>query len=57
MIDGQDAGYWRRTFKKGAVVIKSEPWREFTADENEAFADAAGRLGAFLGKPVVIEMG
>lgn len=57
VIDGQGVGYWRRSFKKGAVVIRSEPWREFTAEENEAFADAAGRLGAFLGKPVVIEMG
>lgn len=57
VIDGQGVGYWRRTLKKGAVVIRSEPWRPLTTEETEAFADAGERLGAFLGRSVVFENG
>jgi hypothetical protein len=53
-IDGQIVGLWRRTFKKGVVVIESAPLRPFSAAEKDAFAAAAEQLGRFLQMPVVL---
>lgn len=50
VIDGHGVGYWRRTFKKGTVIIHMEPWRPLTEAEIEATHDAAERFGTFLGK-------
>ena len=54
VIDGVVAGAWRRTFKGGAVVIETTPFRPLTAAENEALSAAADRYGDFLGLPVVL---
>ena len=54
VIDGQVAGTWKRTFKKGAVVVEVDPFRPLTHLERDAFSAAAQRYGAFLGLPVVL---
>jgi len=54
VIDGVVTGTWKRTFKGGAVVIETTPFRPLTAAENDALADAADRYGRFLGLPVVL---
>jgi hypothetical protein len=53
VIDGQIVGTWKRTFKKGAVVIASQPFTTLSAAEGQAFVAAAHRYGEFLGLPVV----
>jgi hypothetical protein len=54
VIGGQVVGSWRRTFKKGALVIELAPFAALTAAEYEAVTTAAERYGAFLGMPVVL---
>jgi hypothetical protein len=54
VIDGQVVGNWKRTFKKGAVVIETTPARTLTPAERDLFEAAAQRYGEFLGLPVVI---
>ena len=53
VIDGNVTGTWKRTFKKGAVVIEVVPFRALTPAENSALSAAAERYGGFLGMPVV----
>ncbi len=53
-IHGQIVGTWKRTFRKGAVVIASNPFTTLTAAESEAVNAAAHRYGEFLGMPVVL---
>jgi hypothetical protein len=52
VIGGQVVGSWRRTFKKGAVIIELAPFAPLAAAENEAVAAAAQRYGEFVGMPV-----
>ena len=54
VIDGVVTGTWKRTFKGGAVVIETTPFRPLTAAENDALGAAADRYGEFLGLPVVL---
>lgn len=54
LIDGQVVGTWKRTLKKGTVVVAPNWFTGSTAYQVEAFADAAARYGAFLGLPVVL---
>lgn len=54
VIDGQVVGVWRRTFSGGAVVFESKPYRPFSNAEQNAFAAAAQRYGAFLQMPVTL---
>jgi len=54
VIDGKGVGNWRRTFKGGAVVVESAPFRPFTRTENAAFAAAAQRLADFLQMRLVL---
>ena len=54
VIDGVVTGTWKRTFKGGAVVIETTPFRPLTAAENDALSAAADRYGEFLGMPVVL---
>lgn len=53
VLNGEIVSMWRRTFNKKSVVIESAPFRPFTSAENDAFAAAAQRFGAFLKMPVV----
>ena len=50
----QVAGTWKRTFKKGAVVIELAPFRPLTDAEKHAVAAAADRYGEFMGLPVML---
>ena len=54
MIDGLLAGTWKRTFKKGAVVVAPQPFTPLSAAEQAGLAAAAERYGRFLGMPVVL---
>jgi hypothetical protein len=54
VIGGRVVGSWRRTFKKGTVVIESAPFAPLTAAKGRALAAAARRYGEFLGMSVVL---
>ena len=54
VIDGQVVGNWKRTIKKGAVMIETTLARTLTPAESEQFESAAQRYGEFLDLPVVI---
>ena len=55
VIDGRVVGLWKRSFNKGAVIVKPEPFdNTLTADEEHAFAAAAQRYGEFLEMPVAL---
>lgn len=49
VVDGQIVGTWKRTFRKGAVDIKTDIFTSLTEAENQAIALAAQRYGMFLG--------
>lgn len=51
---GRVVGTWRRTLKKGAVVVTPSPFARLKRDEERALASAAARYGAFLNLPVVL---
>ncbi len=53
VVDGQVVGTWKRTFKKGAVVIASEAFTHFSDDQAALIEAAAQRYGAFLEMPVI----
>jgi hypothetical protein len=55
VLDGRVAGTWKRTFKKGAVIITLSPFSLLKKKERQAIAAAAERYGAFLGMPAVLE--
>ena len=52
--DGRVVGTWKRTFRKGAMIIDPHPFTSLTTDEHHAFTVAAERYGAFLSMPVVL---
>ena len=54
VIDGKVTGTWKRTFKKGGVIIELASFRPLTLAEDNAFSIAAHRYGEFLGLPVVL---
>lgn len=53
-IDGQVVGTWKRTFRKGSVVIALEPFTSLTKKERQSIAAAAERYAAFLGLPATL---
>ena len=54
VIDGQIVGTWKRTLRKGAVVIETNLFTRLTKAEKRAIAVAADRYGAFLELPVML---
>jgi hypothetical protein len=52
VLDGHIAGTWKRTLKKGEVVIELAPFSALKKAEMRAIADAANRYGRFLDLPV-----
>jgi hypothetical protein len=54
VVDSQIVGSWKRTQRRGTVVIETNAFSRLTAAENRAVAAAAKHLGAFLGKPVAL---
>ncbi|MEZ4657767.1 MAG: winged helix DNA-binding domain-containing protein [Caldilineaceae bacterium] len=53
VADGAIKATWKRTLKKRQVNVEWEPFRAFTAREEEALVLAAQRYGEFLEMPVV----
>jgi winged helix DNA-binding protein len=54
VIDGKVVGTWKRTFKKGTVVVGPSPFTSLSEAENRTLAVAAERYGKFVGMPVVL---
>jgi hypothetical protein len=54
VVDGQIVGTWKRTIRKGTVVIETNPFTQLTKAENRAIAVAARQYGEFLDLPVVL---
>jgi hypothetical protein len=52
VIGGQVAGSWKRTLKKGSVVVDVAPFAPLDAAGAESVAAVARRLGDFIGLPV-----
>ncbi|HSB00330.1 MAG TPA: winged helix DNA-binding domain-containing protein [Anaerolineales bacterium] len=53
-IDGQIAGTWKRTLKKGEVIVEFSPFAPLKKSENQAVRAAAQQYGRFLELPVVL---
>jgi len=51
VIDGRVVGTWKRTLKKGEVLLTLEPFGRLKRDERQAIDAVADRYGAFLGMP------
>ncbi len=49
VMDSQVIGAWRRTFKKGRVIIELKPFAPLTDIQTEAIQKAARHYGDFLG--------
>lgn len=54
ILDGQIVGGWKRTLKKGVVLVEIHPISNLTKTEQHAIAEAAERYGQFLGLGVNI---
>mgnify|MGYP000868716530 FL=1 len=54
LIAGRVVGVWKRTLKKGSVVITPDWFSAPTAAQEQAFGRAALHYGAFLGLPVTL---
>jgi hypothetical protein len=54
LLDGQVAGHWRRTIKKGSVSIQVALYRPFDKDQTAALHAAADKHGEFLGLPATV---
>jgi len=54
VIDGQVRGAWKRTLKKGAVVITPGWFAKLNKADMSAFNMSALRYGEFLGLPVLL---
>ncbi|MAS37485.1 MAG: hypothetical protein CL610_26030 [Anaerolineaceae bacterium] len=55
VVDGRVVGVWKRTFKKGKVIVTTAPFDPLGEPEMAAFATAVQRYGDFMGMPVVLE--
>lgn len=49
VMDSQVIGAWRRTFKKGRVIMELKPFAPLSDTQNEAVQEAAQRYADFLG--------
>lgn len=54
VIDGQVVGTWKRTLKRGEVVISPSPFAPLSRSQLRALAPVARRYGEFLGLDVVL---
>jgi DNA glycosylase AlkZ-like len=55
LIDGRVAGTWKRSFKKGQILLEARPFASLSAAEEAALALAVQRYGEFHGMPVVLK--
>ena len=53
VLNGLVVGTWKRTLKKGSVVIAPNLFTSLNEAETRALGEAANRYGAFLGLPVI----
>lgn len=56
VIDGRVVGTWKRVFKKDTVVITTNPFTGWSAEQAHAIRAAAERYGRFVGKTAVVEI-
>ena len=54
VLAGQVVGTWKRTLKKGSVIITPNPFTRLKQAEKHAFTRAARQYGAFLGLQAVL---
>jgi hypothetical protein len=54
ILDSQAAGTWKRTLKRGSVLIETSLWKTLTRDERSALDAAAQRYGEFVGLPAAV---
>jgi hypothetical protein len=54
VLDGQIVGTWKRTFRKGTVVLQTNLFTALILAQNQAVIEAAQRYGEFLGRSVVL---
>jgi hypothetical protein len=54
VIDGRVVGTWKRTFKKGTVVVVPSPFTSLSEGQKRAIAVAAERYGKFVGMSVIL---
>jgi hypothetical protein len=52
VINGRVLGTWKRTLKKGDMVITASPFKSLKKTEQNAFAAAAERYARFIGLPL-----
>ena len=55
VIDGHIVGTWKRTFKKGTIIITPSLFTPLGQAEDQALAEAMQRYGAFLDMTVTLE--
>ncbi len=55
VIGGRVVGIWKRTFRKGEVVVTAKPFTAQTSDERQDFDKSARRYGEYLGMSVVLQ--
>lgn len=56
VIDGHIVGAWKRTLTKDTVILTPNLLTSLNEDEARAFSDAVDRYGAFLGKPIIVQV-
>ncbi len=54
VVDGKAVASWRRTTRRDALAVTTQPVTTLTEAETHAITTAANRFGAFLGMPVTI---
>ncbi len=54
VIGGEVAGSWRRTIKRGAVVVELAPFEKLSAVKRKALVAAAQRYADFLGRSLEV---
>ncbi|HVD13720.1 MAG TPA: winged helix DNA-binding domain-containing protein [Actinomycetota bacterium] len=54
ILDGQVAGHWKRTLKRGSVTIEAVLYAPFDHAQAAALQAAADRHGEFLGLPATV---
>jgi hypothetical protein len=54
VADGRIIGTWKRTFKKGTVVVTVNPFAPLSESRNHALSAAVERYGGFLSMPAAV---
>jgi len=57
LVDGVITGTWSHEVRRDRLAIAVTPWRRLGATERRAIVVEADRIGAFLDRPVDLEVG